>query len=304
MICPKVLWDSGRGGYQRNAGTTQGHSRGGTDFIAHATMMAVIPMEAMMGDRVLNRRQEQLVARVREEGFATVEDLAGYFEVAPQTIRRDLAVLCDEGLLRRYHGGVSLPSSVENLAYAKRQNLLHEEKTRIASLLARHIPDDASLFINLGTTNEDVARALVNHKGLRIITNNLNVAITLSENPSFEVIVAGGVVRGRDHGVTGQPTIELIRQFKVDFGIIGISGIDPDGTLLDFDLHEVRVAQAIIEHSRQVFLAADHSKVGRNALVRLGPISLVHAWFTDRAPSPELAAVLAEAGTQVHVAAA
>lgn len=265
-------------------------------------MAAIEPTEAMMGDLVLNRRQGQLVARVREEGFATVEDLAGYFDVTQQTIRRDLAMLCDAGLLRRYHGGVSLPSSVENLAYAKRQHLLHEEKARIGALLARHIPDDASLFINLGTTNEDVARALMNHRGLRVITNNLNVATMLSENPSFEVIVAGGVVRGRDHGVTGQPAIELVRQFKVDFGVIGISGIDPDGTLLDFDLDEVRVAQAIIEHSRKVLLAADHSKVGRNALVRLGPISLVHAWFTDRDPPPELAAVLREVGTQVHVA--
>jgi DeoR family glycerol-3-phosphate regulon repressor len=183
-------------------------------------MSAVVRTEAMMSDLVLNRRQEQLVARVREEGFATVEDLAGHFDVTQQTIRRDLVALCDAGLLRRYHGGVSLPSSVENLAYAKRQHLLHEEKNRIAALLATHIPDDASLFINLGTTNEDVARALMNHKGLRVITNNLNVAIMLSENPSFEVIVAGGVVRGRDHGVTGQPTIELIRQFKVDFGVI------------------------------------------------------------------------------------
>lgn len=255
-----------------------------------------------MSDRVLSRRQEQLLARARETGFATVEDLAGHFGVTQQTVRRDLAALCDAGLLRRYHGGVSLPSSVENLAYAKRQHLLHEEKRRIAALLAAYIPNDASLFINLGTTNEDVAAALMKHEGLRVITNNLNVAVMLSENPSFEVIVAGGVVRGRDHGVTGQPTIELIRQFKVDFGVIGISGIDPDGTLLDFDLHEVRVAQAIIEHSRQVLLAADHSKLGRNALVRLGPISLAHAWFTDRVPPAEMLEVLAQAGTQLHVA--
>jgi DeoR family transcriptional regulator, glycerol-3-phosphate regulon repressor len=265
-------------------------------------MRLVVRTGAVMSVRVLNRRQEQLVSRVRAEGFATVEDLAGHFDVTQQTIRRDLAALCDTGLLRRYHGGVSMPSSVENLAYAQRQNLWQAEKTRIAALLAAHIPDDASLFINLGTTNEDVARALMNHKGLRVITNNLNVAIMLSENPSFEVIVAGGVVRGRDHGVTGQPAIELIRQFKVDYGVIGISGIDPDGTLLDFDLHEVRVAQAIIEHSRQVYLAADHSKLGRNALVRLGPMSLAHAWFTDRPPPPEMATVLAEAGTQLHVA--
>lgn len=255
-----------------------------------------------MSEPELNPRQQQLIAQVRKDGFATVEALAARFDVTPQTIRRDLGTLCDAGLLRRYHGGVSLPSSVENVAYATRQALQSDEKRRIAALVAEHIPDDASLFINLGTTNEEVARALMNHTGLRVITNNLNVAIMLSNNPSFEVIVAGGAVRGRDHGVTGQPAIDLVSQFKVDFGVIGISGIEADGTLLDFDLQEVRVAQAIIEHSRQVYLAADHSKLGRNALVRLGHISAVGAWFTDRRPPTELAAVMAESGVQLHVA--
>jgi DeoR family glycerol-3-phosphate regulon repressor len=253
-------------------------------------------------DPRLNRRQQELIALVQREGFVSVEQAALHFDVTAQTIRRDLGTLCDAGLLRRYHGGVSLPSSVENLAYTARKTLLQPEKQRIASLVAQHIPDDASLFINLGTTNEDVARALLTHKGLRIITNNLNVAIMLSNNPSFEVIVAGGVVRGRDHGVTGEATIELIRQFKVDFGIVGISGIDMDGTLLDFDFQEVRVAQAIIEHSRQVYLAADHSKIGRNALVRLGSIARIDAWFTDCAPPDPLIAVLEQCETQLHIA--
>lgn len=174
----------------------------------------------------LNPRQEQLVALVRQQGFAEVEGLATRFDVTPQTIRRDLTLLCDAGVLRRYHGGVSMPSSVENLAYTARKALQAREKQHIAAQVARFIPDDASLFINLGTTNEEVARALLQHRGLRVITNNLNVAVMLSANPSFEVIVAGGVVRGRDQGVTGEATVELIRQFKVDFGVIGISGID------------------------------------------------------------------------------
>lgn len=250
----------------------------------------------------LNRRQDALIALVRREGFVGVEALAAHFDVTPQTIRRDLGPLCDAGLLRRYHGGVSLPSSVENVAYLARKGLQQGEKQRIASCVAKHIPDDASLFINLGTTNEDVARALLNHRGLRVITNNLNVALMLSDNPTFEVIVAGGVVRGRDHGVTGEATIELIRQFRVDFGIIGISGIELDGTLLDFDYQEVRVAQAIVEHSRQVYLAADHSKIGRNALVRLGPIDAVSAWFTDCAPPAALGNVARNAGCKVLVA--
>src|SRR5690606_42157093 len=81
-----------------------------------------------------------------------------------------------------------------------------------------------------------------------------------------------------------------------------ISGIDDDGTLLDFDYHEVHVLQAAIANARQVWLAADHSKFGRQALVRLGPLSMVDALFTDREPPPRLAAAIAEAGAQLHIA--
>ncbi|MGF6496247.1 DeoR family glycerol-3-phosphate regulon repressor [Luteibacter sp. 621] len=256
----------------------------------------------MTTDLRLNRRQEELIAIVQREGFVAVDELATHFDVAPQTIRRDLNLLADGGLIRRYHGGVSAPSSIENVAYAARQTLQAAEKNRIAQAIARHIPDGSSLFINLGTTNEGVGRALLEHRNLRVITNNLNIAILLSDNPTFEVIVAGGVVRGRDHGVTGEATIELIRQFKVDYGIIGISGIELDGTLLDFDFHEVRVAQTIIDHSRQVILGADHTKIGRNAMVRLGDFSRVHAWYTDKQPPDELMPVLAASGTQLHIA--
>ena len=125
------------------------------------------------------------------------------------------------------------------------------EKQRIARLAARHVPDQASMFINIGTTTEEVARALIDHQGLRVITNNINVATILMPTPTFEVIVAGGVVRRRDRGIVGEATIDFINQFKVDVGIIGISGIDDDGTLLDFDYREVRVARTIIENSRR-----------------------------------------------------
>src|SRR5262249_34105473 len=147
------------------------------------------------------------------------------------------------------------------------------EKRRIARLCAAHIPDNSSLFINIGTTNEEVARALRRHSGLRVITNNLQVATILSENPSSEVIVAGGLVRNVDRAIIGEAAVDFVNQFKVDFGIIGISGIDHDGALLDFDFREVRVSQAIIANSRQTFLVADHTKFERNPLVRLGSLS-------------------------------
>lgn len=250
----------------------------------------------------LNPRQQELLTQVQHEGFASVEALAKHFSVTHQTIRRDINHLVDLKLLRRYHGGAGMPSSIENVAYNTRQVLFRDEKRRVAQLVAQHIPDHSSLFINLGTTTEEVARALRRHKGLRVITNNLNVAAVMCTNPDCEVIVAGGVVRPRDRGVIGEATVDFIRQFKVDFGIIGISSIESDGTLRDFDYREVRVAEAIIAHSRKVFLVADHSKFGRQALVQLAHLSQIAALFTDHPIPSDMAAVFAEAKTAVHVA--
>ena len=252
----------------------------------------------------LNPRQERIIDLVRERGFVAIEALAEHFEVTPQTIRRDINQLCERGLMRRYHGGAGLPSSVENLAYQTRQVLNRGEKARIAKVVAAEVPDNASLFINIGTTTEEVAKALIDHHGLRVITNNLNVANMLAEKPDFEVIVAGGLVRSRDRGIVGEATLDTIRQFKVDIGIIGISGIDDDGSLLDFDYREVRVSQAIIVNSRRVFLATDHTKFGRNALVRLGHVREIDALFTDRRPSESMQQILKESEVDLHIAGA
>ena len=248
----------------------------------------------------MNQRQQEILSLVQQQGFVSIETLAQDFAVTSQTIRRDINSLCQQQLLTRYHGGAGLASSVENVEYAARQVMHLEEKQLIAKMTAAHIPDRASIFINIGTTTEEIAKALQEHNGLRIITNNINVAAILRNNPSFEIIIAGGVVRQRDGGITGEATIDFIRQFKVDFGIIGISSIDIDGTLLDFDYHEVRVAQAIIENSRQIFLAADHSKFERCAMVRLGSIAQVDALFTDQQPPEHIAEILKEEGIALY----
>lgn len=249
----------------------------------------------------VRKRHDKIGEIVQAQRFVTIETLSQACSVTPQTIRRDIATLSRKGLLTRYHGGVSTPTSAENVAYTQRKVLCFREKQKIAQLLARHIPNNASLFINIGTTTEAIAHALCNHKRLRVITNNLNVASIMSANEKFEVIVAGGLVRHRDQGIIGEATIDFISQFKVDYGIIGISGIDTDGTLLDFDYREVRAARAIIDNSRKVFLAADHTKFGRNAMVRLGNIGEIDCLFTDRRPPNGLAEIIAASEIELHV---
>lgn len=250
----------------------------------------------------LNPRQQAVVERVQREGNCSVDSLALAFDVTPQTIRRDILQLEQLGLLRRYHGGVALHGGADNLAYATRLALLSTEKRRIAELAAKHIPDRSSLFINLGTTTEEVAKALRRHRGLRILTNNLNVAMMMCDFPEAEVTIVGGVVRPRDRGVTGEAAVDLIRQFNVDYAVIGVSSIDANGTLRDFDYREVRVTQAVMAQARQVFLVADHSKFGRPALVRLGDLREIDALFTDMPPPRELQVLLQGGKTTVHVA--
>ena len=245
-------------------------------------------------------RHEKIYQLILSKGFVTIENLAEEFKMTPQTIRRDINMLSDEGMIVRYHGGAG-PSSTENMEYNQRKVLYLKEKQEIAKLVAKHIPNNASLFINIGTTTEEISKALCNHQRLRVITNNLNVATILSRNENFEIITTGGLIRHRDGGIIGPLTIDCIQQFRVDIGIIGISGIDMDGTLLDFDYREVRASRAIIDNSRKVFLAADHTKFGRNAMVHLGNISDIDAMFTDRQPPAALRKILKEASVEVYV---
>jgi len=240
---------------------------------------------------------------VRQRQSATVEQLAEILEVTLQTVRRDIQKLAEMGLLVRFHGGVRMPSAtVENIAHPRRQTMHAEGKTRIAKAIAQAIPNGCSLILNIGTTTEAVAKALMRHQGLRVITNNLNVAAILSSNADCEVIVAGGVVRTRDRGIVGEAAVDFIRQFKVDIAVIGISAMEPDGSLRDFDLREVKVAQTIIQQSREVWLAADHSKFDRQAMVELAKLNQIDRLFTDAPPPAHFASLLQEAEVQCIVA--
>ncbi|MBV7298678.1 DeoR/GlpR family transcriptional regulator [Enterovibrio paralichthyis] len=247
------------------------------------------------------QRHQEILDLVRSKGYVSTDDLVAHFDVSPQTIRRDLNELATENKIRRQHGGATIPSSSVNTAYNARKEMQLQAKNRLAQALVAHIPDGATLFIDIGTTPEAVARALLNHQDLRIVTNNLNAASILMAKEDFRIIMAGGEVRNRDGGIMGEATLDFVSQFRLDFGILGISGIDLDGSLLDFDYHEVRVKQAIMENSRSVLLAADHTKFGRNAMVNVGNLTQIDHLFLD-APLPEpLQGLLKEAGTRVEV---
>lgn len=228
----------------------------------------------------ISRRQQAILKYIRQFGTAQVETLAESFKVTPQTIRRDLNHLYDQDLVQRVHGGAIIKDNVENLGYRSRKMLMAEEKAAIAKRAADLLPDNISLFINIGTTTEKVAEYLVSHRGLLVITNNINVASLLWPNRGIEVIVANGTIRHQDGGIVGSSTEEFIQKFKVDYAVIGCSSIE-DGELFDFDLREVRVAQAIIKRARSIILVTDSLKFNRHAPIRLADLSKIDYLVTD-----------------------
>lgn len=247
-------------------------------------------------------RCPEILAIARREGKVTVEGLADHFGVTLQTIRRDLSELADSGKLERVHGGAIIPSGTANIGYLERRTLNLPGKADIARVCAATLPQHCSIFLNIGTTTEAVATELLSHLDIMVVTNNINVANILSQNRSCEVHVTGGTLRRTDGGLIGSLTTDTIRNFKFDYAVIGCSALDLDGDILDFDIAEVGVSQAIIAQARKVFLVADHTKFQRLAPARIGSLSQVDYLFTDKPLEPSLAAACKSWSTQVVIA--
>jgi DeoR family glycerol-3-phosphate regulon repressor len=236
----------------------------------------------------LNKRQHDILSLAEQEGYVSVENLAEKFEVTQQTIRRDINHLCNQEFLARTHGGAFYSSRVHNFAYKSRKSLASDEKKEIADAVAAIIPNDSSIIMNIGTTTEQVAESLLSHQGLKVVTNNINIAQIFAQSNDAEIWLAGGKVRKSDLAITGKSTADFIKEFRVDYAIVGVSAIDNDGALMDFDHEEVIVTKAIFAHCRQLILVADNIKFERTAPMLIGNISEIDILVTNTQPSPEI----------------
>ncbi|RKQ69190.1 DeoR family transcriptional regulator [Litorimonas taeanensis] len=243
-----------------------------------------------------------ILEMVSERGFVATEAMVTEFDVTPQTIRRDLNELKAHGLLTRFHGGAGQADSVENRPYKDRLKSGVDAKRKIAELTASLVPNGASLFLNIGTTTEFVAQALLGHENLHVVTNNINVAQILAHNSSFKIMIAGGEVRSQDGAIIGSSSVDFVNEFRLDIGIVGIGGIDEAGVLLDFDHQEVKTARTILRNSRKTILVADQHKFGRPAMNRMGHLEDLDMLVTDRALSSNYQTLCENSGVNVFIA--
>lgn len=249
----------------------------------------------------ITSRQAEISELLRQEAFLTIDMLAAKFGVTTQTVRRDVNVLCDLGFARRRHGGIAPLTTEGNLAYTSRQLLNRSGKMHLAQEVARHIPNNSTISIGIGTTPEIVASALLEHKGLKIYTNSLSIANICSVNTDFEINIAGGRFRHEEHDVLGNSVESFFKSYKTDYGIFGVAGVELDGSLLDFHEEEVRVREQIANNCRESFLVLDYKKFGRIAHIRGGDIREASKVFCDMSPPNEIASLLKESGSDLIV---
>lgn len=247
-------------------------------------------------------RHTAILSTAQAQGRVMVDALAKRLDVSAHTIRRDINTLCEQGKLRRLHGGAEYIEGSSNLPYSTRSTLNVASKNQIAAQVAQLIPDGATLFFSIGTTPALVAAALAEREGLTIITNNLNAAMALSDAPGARIILPGGELRLPDRDILGPQVLDLFQAYRADFAIYGVGGIDGDGSLLDFHEEEVQNRQSLQSNARASILVADASKFGRRAAAVGGKLSDADHVVIDRHPGANFDALLTDIKDRLIVA--
>lgn len=247
-------------------------------------------------------RQTAILDLLNSQDRIEVEELSGKFGVSLQTVRTDLRDLSARGALSRVHGGAVRVSSAANRAYADRRRQNAAAKQAMAAVVADLIPDNCSLALNIGTSTEQAARALSGHRGLTVLSNNINIINMMMGAEAKDLILAGGTVRQSDGAIVGEDAVEFISRYKVDFAVIGASALDKDGAVLDHDAREVSVARAILKNARTKVLLCDGSKFDRSAPVRICDLSDLDVVITDRPPPAEFFKAAQTTGTRILTA--
>lgn len=248
-------------------------------------------------------RQREMSRLIRERKRATVGELSEHFSVSPATVRRDLDMLLSERLIVRTHGGaLSLERSAPEPPVAQRVVEHAEEKRRIGRAAAMLVQDGETIFLGSGTTTLEVARALLHRTSLTVITNALNVAVVLAEDPNIDIVMVGGLVRHSELSVVGHFAEMALKELHANKVIMGMRAVSLHNGLTNDYLLETMTDRAIIRSAPQVILVVDHTKFGAVSTAMVAPITVVHMLVTDSGAPADVIADLRSLGIEVIVA--
>ena len=248
-------------------------------------------------------RQRQIADQARRDGRVEVARLAEDLDVTPETIRRDLTRLERLGQLKRVHGGaIPLTHLAFEAPVADRDSTMAEEKDRIAAAALKELPKSGAILLDAGTTTRRLAANLPSDRELTVVTNALDIASTLAEQPNVTVLMIGGRVRGRTMAAVDGHAESMLRNLYVDVAFVATNGVSLERGLTTPDSDEAAMKRLMIAQARRVVLLADHTKVADDHLVRFGDLDDIDTFITDRGLDPRLQEDLLRTGLRVVAA--
>lgn len=232
----------------------------------------------------LNQRRQEILNLIREDGHAKVQKLADIFKVSEVTIRQDLKALEETGYLQREYGGAFLKDVGSFAKTGTLFNQTHlEEKKEIALKALSLIKEGDSIILDSGSTTTELAKLMLKFRCLNVITNAINIAMILGEDPGINLIVSGGEFKAPTLSLTGDMAAATFKSLHVSKLFLATAGISSDMQLTYPSLSDLAVKSAMIRAADEVYLLADSSKLDRSSFASLGRISLIDTLITDAA---------------------
>lgn len=245
-------------------------------------------------------RLSVIIETLNKQGRCLVADLAKQMEVSEVTIRQDLDVLERKGLLRRTHGGAILPSKIGfERPFQVEETSFKDQKERIAQAAAELVSPGDTLILDVGTTIAELARKLLNHHELTVLTNALNIAATLEANPGITTIVTGGVLRAKQHSLVNPYATLILEKIRVDLAFIGIGGIEANHGITNVNIAEAEIKSIFLKAAQRRVVLADSSKIGNIGLVKIANLDQIDLLITDKQADAKEIANLRRKGLEV-----
>lgn len=247
-------------------------------------------------------RHRKILELLAQQATIPVNDLAQMLNVSQETIRRDIKLMASRGDILRMHGAIGLPSIVREAPFERRMRANREAKEAIARMTAATIRDGESVMLDTGTTTSYLARALLDHNRLTVVTNSSDIARTLATVNGNRVYMAGGELRSDNGAALGHSAIDFINRFHVDHAIISAGGINAQSGVMDYDLEEAQFGEAVLCCGKRRVVVTDASKFGTKAIVRVCGFDQIDEIFVDKMPDSNLATQLESDGVSIRCA--
>jgi DeoR family glycerol-3-phosphate regulon repressor len=248
-----------------------------------------------------SKRHGEIMRLLQDEGTISIADLAHKLGVSLETIRRDVKPMTDEGIIVKIHGAIGLPQHLGEAPFEIRMRENATAKRMIAQWVARTIRDGESIMLDTGTTTSFLARELLQHRNLTVVTNSSDIARTLATVNGNRVFMAGGELRSDSGAAFGVSAIEYVNRFSVAHSVISVGALDAVGGLTDYDLEEAEFARTVLSRGARSIAITDAAKFGKRGLVQVCGFGGFGELVTDQEPPADIMQALHAAGTIVNI---